>query len=583
MARTSFLTIAAALLLVSRLGQPGELRVSGEEAADVAQNWVALITEKTGSWAGVTDAQVVEVQELSSAGRTVGFFCRVEPRGWIVVPFDHALAPVKAYSTLEDLDPAEDYGIAQLIKDDLGGALESMFRAEAAGATAVVQSGSALAVGKHRALWDQLSRNPAAFSAALRSGMLTVNYQSGSLLLSSAWHQGDPYYRQTPAGDTCSHTKVGCVATAAAIIMQYWRWPPAGNDDEAYLDPYDWPNMPDRFASWRSYTQAEYDAVAELCHEIGNAVDMDYGCGESSADTSDMEDVYPDNFFFHADKIDRDDYEDYEWYSKIKESLNENMPIQYRVNQHSMVVDGWSEIGSTRKYHVNYGWANSKTAWYDLDKLHYPAGGSLDDEFMIREIYPVSKIAGGGCAISGTFNLDQTWTFRYFHKDTCGGPATFVAGQFLQFLPGARLASTTGTIRIDSTDAQRTTLFTHGDMTKGIRMYDGSIIVSQNGSLNFYPIGAPRYVVATAISSGHVSLSWEDGYGFEAGFEVERAEKDQSGSWAWTHVASESSTNNAYIDLTSETSTAYLYRVRATGFGGASIYSNEASVTTSSQ
>jgi len=43
-------------------------------------------------------------------------------------------------------------------------------------------------------------------------------------------------------------------------------------------------------------TQEQIDAVAELSHEIGIAVVMDHGCSSSSADTSDMEDVFQNAF-----------------------------------------------------------------------------------------------------------------------------------------------------------------------------------------------------------------------------------------------------------------------------------------------
>ena len=61
-----------------------------------------------------------------------------------------------------------------------------------------------------------------------------------------------------------------------------------------YSDTYDWPNMIDdciwnqTLSLWEDHnhnpltvTQAQIDAVAELSHEIGVAVGMDYGCKDS--------------------------------------------------------------------------------------------------------------------------------------------------------------------------------------------------------------------------------------------------------------------------------------------------------------
>lgn len=577
--KRAVLVIIFAIVIMRHLsGQTETGTISGTEALTVAQNWITLITAKTGSWAGVPDARALEARELIRQGECIGYFCPVSPRGWIILPPYRCLAPVKAYSSNGDLDPAESGGLAALIMDSLA-RLHRILQKDTGLAGQPVPS---FIESGHRRLREILSRTPAAFKSGLTSGLLTVDYQSSTLLLSSAWHQNDPYNQQTPAGNGCTHTLVGCVATAAAMIMHYWCWPPAGNGEDAYLDPYDWPNMPDRFDNWTLYPQAQYDAVAELCKETADAAGMTYGCSESSANTAGMEDVYPDNFFYHADKIDRDDYTASEWFAKIKESLNQNQPIQYRVEGHSMACDGWREIGSSREYHINYGWGNNRTAWYTLDQLHYPAGGELSDEFMIREIYPQSTVNGSGCAISGTFNPGQTWTFRYFHKDTCGGPATFAAGQWLQFLPGARLASTTGTIRIDSTGALPTILFSRGDPAKGIRLYTGSIVIYQDGGLNFYPLGAPRYLSVSTYSANSVTLTWEDGYGYPSGFEVERYGSTDSG-WSWSQAGSSTGTGNTYTDTGVQPSRQYIYRLRAVGFGGASIYSNEVQVSTPSQ
>jgi hypothetical protein len=65
-----------------------------------------------------------------------------------------------------------------------------------------------------------------------------------TLPLTSHWRQGSPYNDQcpelTPGAD--EHTVVGCVATAMAQIMYYWKWPNTGVGDGSVTYNYRWRN-----------------------------------------------------------------------------------------------------------------------------------------------------------------------------------------------------------------------------------------------------------------------------------------------------------------------------------------------------
>lgn len=122
------------------------------------------------------------------------------------------------------------------------------------------------------------------------------------LNFTTCWHQGAPYNNVCPMGDG-GQCVVGCVATAASMIMKYWDHPSSGEGSPSYnwdgddscggsvgggtlsatcSDAYDWSNMPD--ACTAGSPQAQQDAVAELCYEAGVAFSMDYGvCGSSSS------------------------------------------------------------------------------------------------------------------------------------------------------------------------------------------------------------------------------------------------------------------------------------------------------------
>ena len=318
----------------------------------------------------------------------------------------------------------------------------------------------------------------------------TLNYQEGDILLTTDWHQHDPFNQQCPAppaGDDCTAARcvVGCVATAGAQLMRYWYWPPYGVGSP-YNDTYDWRNMPDTVTG--ASPAAEIDAVAELSHEVGIAVGMDYCGGTSSpcastAYTSDMVGVYENQYRYSTacTKRDRSSYTAVDWFNRIKSQINANRPVQYRIPGHSIVGDGWQEIGAgpTRQYHMNYGWfGTGDDTWYTLDALQ---GGSPADEYMIEGIYPAQAL-GTSLAI-GTYSKESL-PYRYFDRDATGSAAVFASGQYLQFLPAITLTSV-GSIRFNGAGTDNTRLFTRGDTSRGIRIREASIIMYAGGGISF--------------------------------------------------------------------------------------------------
>jgi len=270
--------------------------------------------------------------------------------------------------------------------------------------------------------------------------------------------------------------------------MRYWNWPPYGVD-APYNDHYDWANMLDHVTT-RS-TPDQISAVAELCHEVGIAEDMNYGCDSSFTQHYEVDDALEDHFRYstNCDWKDRDDYSAVEWFNRMKVQLNVNRPLQYRVDNHQIVADGWQEIGSPviRQYHMNYGWGKTGTfpdgnnTWYTLNALHQ---GDYYKEKMLESIYPAQALYG---SLSGTYTR-KSFPYRYFDRDATGDSATFKAGQNLQFLPDITVTCTSatgGSIRFEGSSSQNTRLFTRGDRTKGIRIYDGSVKLNRYGSVQF--------------------------------------------------------------------------------------------------
>ena len=487
------------LLVLPVSAQP----VTADDARAVAQNWIALKIQQQGNWSGSPTAQIGEIQEFKQGDRVIGYFCPVNPKGFLVISLRRELAPVKAYSDTSNLDPDANDGLTDLIKLQMADILDTI--EQKAGPVASVSSAEVTPLMEFNYLgsWDVLDTNASAFQYQFQVDHIESNYQQGGTLLTTQWHQFEPYYNEVPAppsSQVCTnpHCTVGCVATAGAQIMRYWSWPPYGVGSP-YSDTIDWPHLANQYiwdagqSRWEDengnpLTQVHLDAAAKLSHDVGTAVGMVYcdGSCESSANTDNMEGVYENNFRYStaSNRLNRNDCSASEWFTNLKEQFNRNWPIQYRVEEHSIVGDGWREsyVGTTlhREYHMVYGWRNTgSNTWYTMDGL--PLGG-IDIEYIVRDIYPAPAL---GSSLSGTYNL-QEFPYRYFDQDTSGDSATFSAGQYLQFLPGVVATCNSGTgssIRFEGSSSANTELFTKGDPSKGMRIHAGTLKLNPGGSI----------------------------------------------------------------------------------------------------
>jgi len=490
--------ILLALLIAVGLTLPIQAKMATmDEALNVASNWIDLVIQKKGGWGDANSAFVQDIQEFKQDQRTIGYFCNVKPLGYIIVSLRKELAPIKAYSARSDLDPASSEGMADLIKGKMEGILNAIEQQAGPIQTARTEDVSRLLEINYGNAWAELEGDISTVQWDLDTpdgDIGTTDYQEGQIMLTTNWHQGAPFNNDCPApptGDDCTatHCVVGCVATAGAQIMRYWSWPPYGNGSP-YSDTYDWKNMPDSVTT--SSPAAEQDAVAELSHEIGIAVGMDYCAGTgtspcaSSAYTYDMENVYEDHYRFQTSCATRyrTSYTATNWFNLMKDEFNVNRPVQYRIAGHSIVGDGWQEIGTTptRQYHMNYGWSGTgDDIWYTLDALYQVGGGTTSDEYLLENIYPVQTLSS--TLPVGTYTV-PSFPYRYFYLDTTGSATVFAAGQNLQFLPDITVRST-GLIKFEGTSTSNTRLFSRGDTGRGVRIYAGSINMSANGSIKF--------------------------------------------------------------------------------------------------
>lgn len=426
-------TLIAILVCVFCAGSVQADLVNESLAKKIAQGWVTMEIELNGDWGGSQTAEIINVQEFKREGQLLGYYCEVAPSGFMLISLVKGLAPVKAWSATSRLDPLEEEGPTDLMKDQLERVLNGVEDEFGSYTDVLPESLERIIGSNHLPIWELLVLDDVALRTEMASRGMKGSYGEGDELLTSIWHQGTPYYNLCPVGyNGCAnpHCPVGCVATAGAQIMRYWSWP-AGSG-------HSWGNMPDTLTD--SSAQAFINTVSEFCRSVGNMVDMDYcsdGC-KSTAATGDMVSVYTGNHYSSScNVVFRFEWEPAEWFNHIVNQINLNRPMQYRISKHSIVCDGYRTTPYPQ-YHMNYGWANSFNDWYAIDDLHQPdPDGSLFDEYMVLNIVPRNAL---GTATTGfhprPFGEPYYW---YVDQDCSATAATFAAGQNIQFLHDMKL------------------------------------------------------------------------------------------------------------------------------------------------
>ncbi len=485
-----------------------------------AENWITAIIAKKGNWGGSETAEVADVLEFKRGSKQVGYFFRVIPQGFIIISLRRDLAPVKAYSASSNLDPQSEEGLADLLKGNMEKLLTRMQVLEQKRQSQSYTTEAQLSEVEvdYRPTWDLLESNVEGFMRKApkevppedktmpneelgsegeldaETGGETANYVEGNTLLTSHWHQFAPYNNNCPLSGCISPSNgralVGCVATAGAQIMRYWNWPPYGVGG-IYADTYDWRNMPDTATT--SSVAAVQAAVAELSREVGVAVGMNYGCSDpdegSWSNTYDMEGVFQSTYrYSNVSRRNRDDYTAIGWFDLLKDEFNWNRPVQYKITKHSIVGDGWQEIGATpvRQYHMVYGWRNAgNDTWYTLDTLTTDPTG---EEYLLENIRPSPYLLD----MDGTYSRDATFSYRYFYRDTWGTTGgTFAGGQRIQFLPRILVynnSSTGTTVTFQGSSSYFSYLFTRGDLNRGIKIH-----LNSSTAVKLYPKGGIKF------------------------------------------------------------------------------------------
>ena len=189
--------------------------VNMQQARQAAENWLDYYVSDEGSWGDADKPTIRDADVITNGDDTLGYYFDVNPQGYILCPASNLLPPIKAYSTSHGLQFDNEHSFGNILRgillrktniiDQYNGNLSLL---EDAGYNS---SG----ISKHQQLWKVFNQDQQEFFESFSD-----NTDDLGPLLSTIWHQGDPYNQMCPeiGGENCV---VGCVATAAAQIMKY--------------------------------------------------------------------------------------------------------------------------------------------------------------------------------------------------------------------------------------------------------------------------------------------------------------------------------------------------------------------------
>ncbi len=259
-------------------------------------------------------------------------------------------------------------------------------------------------------------------------------------MVTSKWNQDAPFNDQCPLKNGQA-TYTGCVATAMAQIMNYFKYPEVGEGSIQYTpsslgrklsllfsrQEFDWDNMLDVY-SRGGYTETESQAVAYLMKACGYSVRMNYNTTASGTQGSLV--AYAAKTYFKYDQNARCEYRDIYstsvWTEMVYDNLKNVGPMvmngQAPDGGHSFVCDGYDGNGY---FHFNWGWGGSSDGYFTLDALS-PAG-----------------IGIGG--YEGGFNYNQDAIFG-MQPPTGEPPVTYYGNLFLYGYAKGSISGNTVTI-----------------------------------------------------------------------------------------------------------------------------------------
>lgn len=291
-------------------------------------------------------------------------FSQSDSKGFVIVAADDAVSPILAYSRENGFNGDNIPCNVKAVLDN--------YRAAITGAIANGKDASEE--------WSDV-------------GTRAEETVDGKYLLESKWNQSYPYNQQAPTLGG-KHCVTGCVATAMAQIMYYWKHPIAGNGKYEYYwkageqtlsanftEPFNWEQMHDTYDSNSPYSQEEIDAISHLMRQCGVSLSMAYYNQSAASINIAMQSLK--EYFNYSPKTIKycsvANIGDEEWIKLIKKEINEGRPMLYSSIDHAYICDGYQE---GNYLHLNFGWGGYGDGFYKFMDSDYLLSSYLNQKYQ---------------------------------------------------------------------------------------------------------------------------------------------------------------------------------------------------------
>ncbi len=334
----------------------------------------------------------------------------LEPSGFVIVPADDLIEPIVGFADGGTYDPSLDTPLGALVNNDLNGrmaAIHNTFSLQA-----LVGEASFTDTQKKWSFFISLAE--ASEGEFNLMGRLSISDVRVAPLVQSEWSQGqvcdkDCYNYYTP-----NNYPSGCVATAMAQLMRYYKYPNEpddsvpnslsifgrrsftiivdGKDETRYLKggdgsggPYKWGQMV--LEPGCSTTLTQRQAIGALCYDAGISVNMQYTEGGSSSDLMTAVEALK-SVFKYSNGIGTFNYD----YGRkinlnigsgligmINPNLDAEKPVIIGIfgkntrddsdAGHAVVCDGYGYHTSSLYHHLNMGFSGQANCWYILPDI----------------------------------------------------------------------------------------------------------------------------------------------------------------------------------------------------------------------
>lgn len=401
---------------------------------DVARASAAFVSEDS---IGSLVLKGCSVANVSQRGHL--WIVALSPSGHIVMSGSDLADPIVAFSKNDFIEPDPESPAFSVLE----GVDSSMAALEAQGG------------GTRHERWTKLLGGGAAKKGLLRADALPSSAtEVVEPFLFEHFNQWQPYNDYAPVHepDESNITSnrsyrgrcpCGCVATAAAQLFHYFKWPAridgtishkhvftddnnVDNDFQVRFDGYEpicWNAISNNYAySYSKGNKTYYDLRGEVAETVRHPIarlilwcDVMANMQFSAKGSSSLYDTVAGNV--------SDWYTSGHWvevganadYSQVFSDLQAGVPLQVGLVGHQVVAHGLAVYGSSKYIYLNYGWGGGNDGYYNMNMANSSIGHKMQEIFVGH--YPRAKPQIDPLpAVSGT-DLTLNWHFPDFHTN----------------------------------------------------------------------------------------------------------------------------------------------------------------------